>query len=133
MGNGGYNVGRDSKTTLIYEDGIFTPGPVLPIGKHGHCQVTIDATHVVAGRKLAWDRTRSHSSKWPAWWCLTVVELDLGRRANGRNGREKTLDDSLLDDGRDGVHTPDQATRRAKEKESSSQSKYLRSTVILFV
>jgi len=37
---------RAPSSTLIYEDGLFTPGPELPFPKDGHCQVTINSTHV---------------------------------------------------------------------------------------
>jgi len=40
-----------------------------------------------------------------------------GSRASGRHrGREKNPDDPPLGEGEDGDHTPDQTTRRAKER-----------------
>jgi len=40
--------------TLIFENGIFTPGPRLPEGRNGHCQITLNDTHVfIAGGDVA--------------------------------------------------------------------------------
>jgi len=33
-------------TTFLFEDGIFTPGPDMPAAKYGHCQATLNDTHL---------------------------------------------------------------------------------------
>jgi len=35
-----------TRSTFIYENGEFTDGPPLPVSMFGHCQVTINDTHV---------------------------------------------------------------------------------------
>jgi len=37
--------GSGSKT-LVFEDGIFTPGPELPEELYAHCQLTLNSSHV---------------------------------------------------------------------------------------
>jgi len=44
---GGYGNGDYQSSTIIYDNGIFTPGPVMPDYKHSHCQLTINSTHVI--------------------------------------------------------------------------------------
>jgi len=44
---GGRNrFGRAQAKTYIYNNGLFEPGPQLPALKFGHCQITINDTHV---------------------------------------------------------------------------------------
>jgi len=51
----------------------------------------------VADRELSWDRTRSHSSTWFAWWCLTLVELARSCPNGRHRGREKNPEDPHRD------------------------------------
>jgi len=43
---GGENNAGGRTRTWVYENGIFTPGPELPITKTKHCQLTLNETHI---------------------------------------------------------------------------------------
>jgi len=48
--SGGLALGEGQKLVFYYDDqGIFTPGPNIPVEMHDHCQVTINETHVFLG------------------------------------------------------------------------------------
>jgi len=48
--------GRESRrSTLIYANGDFMRGPILPVGKFGHCQLTLNDTHVFISGGMSLD------------------------------------------------------------------------------
>jgi len=44
--SGGSNDISTQSKTLLYEDGVFMPGPDMPARKHSHCQLTLNSTHI---------------------------------------------------------------------------------------
>jgi len=44
--SGGVDDTSRHDNTMIYENGVFTPGPRMPNHKMRHCQLTINSTHV---------------------------------------------------------------------------------------
>jgi len=75
--SGGTSLGTRRSGTLVYENGIFVPGPDLPKPKHHHCQVTIDDTHVFFTAGLHSDDTFILDFATGQWTFLDDIPLSM--------------------------------------------------------
>jgi len=67
--------------TFVLEQGIFTPGPELPFSKFGHCQLTLNSTHIF----FAGDGVETFLYDWPRyeWIFLDDLPADIAFGACG--------------------------------------------------
>ena len=49
---GGYNNGYLASTEIIHSDGKMTPGPDLPQGRYGHCQISYEERTFIIGKYI---------------------------------------------------------------------------------